>query len=425
MTSSRGLHPAWVVLAALTLCMMAASGLRSVFGVYIKPMEAEFGWSRGALSGAAAISLLLLGAAGPLVGRMADRWGPRAVIGSALLLLGLGSLGSAFVQQLWHVYVTAGLFMALGAGGVAITTGSTVVARWFEARRGLAIGIAAGGMSAGQLVVIPLAMALTVWYGWRTSYFWLGLGLLVLVLPVGLWLIGNNPEDRGLRPYGAAGSIRSAAQAAATVAAERVSVVDAAQTLPFWLLMATFFVCGYTSNGVVLTHFMPHALEHNFTPFQASAALGVMGAMNIMGTVGSGWICDRFGRRGPLAFYYFVRGLSLIFLLYVWNVPSLHVWAALFGLNYISTVPPTTTLTANIFGRYSVGELSGWIFFSHQVGAALGAALAGWIFEWTGSYASAFVSAALMAILAAGLSLLIREEPIRTRPTAAPAPATA
>jgi len=420
MTSSRGLHPAWVVLAALTLCMMAASGLRSVFGVYIKPMEAEFGWSRGALSGAAAISLLLLGAAGPLVGRMADRWGPRAVIGSALLLLGLGSLGSAFVQQLWHVYVTAGLFMALGAGGVAITTGSTVVARWFEARRGLAIGIAAGGMSAGQLVVIPLAMALTVWYGWRTSYFWLGLGLLVLVLPVGLWLIGNNPEDRGLRPYGAAGSIRSAAQAAATVAAERVSVVDAAQTLPFWLLMATFFVCGYTSNGVVLTHFMPHALEHNFTPFQASAALGVMGAMNIMGTVGSGWICDRFGRRGPLAFYYFVRGLSLIFLLYVWNVPSLHVWAALFGLNYISTVPPTTTLTANIFGRYSVGELSGWIFFSHQVGAALGAALAGWIFEWTGSYASAFVSAALMAILAAGLSLLIREEP-----TAAPAPATA
>ncbi|OLC13672.1 MAG: hypothetical protein AUH29_12470 [Candidatus Rokubacteria bacterium 13_1_40CM_69_27] len=419
------MHPAWVVLAALTLCMMAASGLRSVFGVYIKPMEAEFGWSRGALSGAAAISLLLLGAAGPLVGRMADRWGPRAVIGSALLLLGLGSLGSAFVQQLWHVYVTAGLFMALGAGGVAITTGSTVVARWFEARRGLAIGIAAGGMSAGQLVVIPLAMALTVWYGWRTSYFWLGLGLLVLVLPVGLWLIGNNPEDRGLRPYGAAGSIRSAAQAAATVAAERVSVVDAAQTLPFWLLMATFFVCGYTSNGVVLTHFMPHALEHNFTPFQASAALGVMGAMNIMGTVGSGWICDRFGRRGPLAFYYFIRGLSLIFLLYVWNVPSLHVWAALFGLNYISTVPPTTTLTANIFGRYSVGELSGWIFFSHQVGAALGAALAGWIFEWTGSYASAFVSAALMAILAAGLSLLIREEPIGTRPTAAPAPATA
>src|SRR5439155_187735 len=143
----------------------------------------------------------------------------------------------------------------------------------------------------------------------------------------------------------------------------------------FWLLMATFFVCGYTSNGMVLTHFMPHALEHNFSELQASTALGVMGAMNVLGTVGSGWICDRFGRRGPLAFYYFVRGLSLLFLLYVWNAPSLHLWAAIFGLNYISTVPPTTTLIANIFGRYSVGELSGWIFFSHQVGAALGAAI--------------------------------------------------
>lgn len=408
----RRVHPAWVVLAALTLCMLAASGLRSVFGVYIKPMEAEFGWSRGALSGAAAVSLLLLGAVGPMVGRLADRVGPRAVIGTALLVLGLGSIGSAFVQQLWHIYLTAGVLMALGAGGAAMTTGSEVVARWFERRQGLAMGLAAGGMSAGQLIVIPLATALTVWFGWRTSFFWLGLGLLVLVLPVGLALVRNNPEDRGLRPYGATGPAQTAAEAAARVAAGRVSVVEAAQTLPFWLLMATFFVCGYTSSGMVLTHFMPHALEHNFTAFQASAALGVMGGMNVLGTIGSGWICDRFGRRGPLATYYFVRGLSLLFLLTVWSVPSLHLWAAIFGLNYISTVPPTTTLTANIYGRYSVGELSGWIFFSHQVGAALGAALAGWIFEWTGAYTAAFVSAACMAFLAAGLTLLIREEPI-------------
>ena len=418
----RRVHPAWVVLAALTLCMLAASGLRSVVGVYIKPMEAEFGWSRGALSGAAAVSLLLLGAVGPLVGRLADRVGPRAVIGTALLVLGLGSIGSAFVQQLWHIYLTAGVLMALGAGGAAMTTGSAVVARWFERRRGLAMGLAAGGMSAGQLIVIPLATALTVWFGWRTSFFWLGLGLLVLVLPVGLALVRNNPEDRGLRPYGATGPAQTAAEAAARVAAGRVSVVEAAQTLPFWLLMATFFVCGYTSSGMVLTHFMPHALEHNFTAFQASAALGVMGGMNVLGTIGSGWICDRFGRRGPLATYYFVRGLSLLFLLTVWSVPSLHLWAAIFGLNYISTVPPTTTLTANIYGRYSVGELSGWIFFSHQVGAALGAALAGWIFEWTGAYTAAFVSAACMAFLAAGLTLLIREEPITPpRPAAAPA----
>src|SRR6059036_182895 len=375
--------------------MMAGSGLRSVFGVYIKPMEAEFGWSRGALSGAAAISLLLLGAAGPAVGWLADRYGPRRVIVVSLLML----------------------------GSLAITTGSTVAARWFEARRGVAIGIAAGGMSAGQLVVIPLATVLTLWFGWRMSFLWQGVGLLVLVLPIALWLIGNDPAERGLRPYGATGPAQTVAQAAAAKEAQRVSVLDALGVPQFWLLMATFFVCGYTSNGMVLTHFMPHALEHNFSELQASTALGVMGAMNVLGTVGSGWICDRFGRRGPLAFYYFVRGLSLLFLLYVWNAPSLHLWAAIFGLNYISTVPPTTTLTANIFGRYSVGELSGWIFFAHQVGAALGAALAGWVYEWTGAYTIAFVSAALMGFLAAGLALAIREEPILSPPMGAPAPA--
>jgi len=414
-------HPAWIVLGALTFAMMASTGLRAVFGVYIKPMEAEFGWSRGALSGAAALSLLLLGASGPFLGRLADRWGPRKVIASCLVLLGIGSIGSAFIQQLWHLYVTAGVLMAVGAGGVALSTGSTLVARWFEQRRGLAMGLAGGAMSAGQLIVIPLATALTFYYGWRASFLTLGIALLVLVLPFAAWLIRNDPEERGLSPYGATGPVRSAAQAAAEQKAGRVSIAEASRVPQFWLLMATFFVCGYTSNGMVLTHFMPHALEHSFTEFQASSALGVMGAMNILGTIGSGFICDRFGRRGPLAFYYFVRGLSLVFLLYVWNVPSLHVWAALFGLNYISTVPPTTTLTANIFGRYSVGELSGWIFFSHQVGSALGAALAGWVFEWTGTYSAAFVSAAVMAFVAAGLSLAIREEPVIWRPTPAPA----
>src|SRR6266581_412774 len=403
MPSPQRLHPAWIVLGAVTLCMMAGSGLRSVFGVYIKPMEAEFGWSRGALSGAAAISLLLLGAAGPAVGWLADRYGPRRVIVVSLLMLGSGAIGASFVQRLWHVYVTTGLLMALGAGGLAITTGSTVAARWFEARRGVAIGIAAGGMSAGQLVVIPLATVLTLWFGWRMSFLWQGVGLLVLVLPIALWLIGNDPAERGLRPYGATGPAQTVAQAAAAKEAQRVSVLDALGVPQFWLLMATFFVCGYTSNGMVLTHFMPHALEHNFSELQASMALAVMGAMNVLGTVSSGWICDRFGRRGPLAFFYFFRGVSLLFLLYVWNAPSLHVWAAIFGLNYISTVPPTTTLTANIFGRYSVGELSGWIFFAHQVGAALGAALAGWIYEWTGAYTIAFVSAARMGLLFDGL----------------------
>jgi len=416
MSETRRIHPAWIVLGAMVFCILAASGIRTAFGVYIKPMEHELGWTRGGLSGAAALSLLLLGAVGPFVGRLADTWGARRMIIISLVLLGGGAIGTAFVQQLWHLYVTAGVLMAVGAGGLAMTTGSSIATRWFEARRGLVFGIIGAAMSAGQLVVIPLATWITLSYGWRTSYLWLGVGALVLLVPIALAFIRNGPEERGLRPYGATGASQTSAQQAALQRAGRVSVVEAARVPQFWLLMATFFVCGYTSTGIVLTHLVPHALEHSFTEIQAATALGVMGAMNVVGTLGSGWLCDRFGRRGPLAFYYFFRGISLIFLLYVWNVPSLHVWAALFGLNWISTVPPTTTLTANIFGRYSVGELSGWIFLSHQVGSALGAAISGWVFELTGGYEPAFISAAIMAIIASGLALMIREEPVSTRP---------
>jgi MFS family permease len=224
MTTTRRLHPAWIVLGALTLCLLASTGIRAVFGVYIKPMEAEFGWSRGALSMAAALSLLLLGAVGPFFGRLADRWGPRRVIVMSLILLGIGSIASSFVTRLWHIFVTAGVLMAVGAGGAAMSTGSAVVARWFEQRRGVAMGFAAGGMSAGQLIVIPLATVLTLTYGWRSSFLWLGVGLLLVVVPIGAWLIRNTPEEGGLRPLGAKGPVQTVAQVAAAQQAGRVSV---------------------------------------------------------------------------------------------------------------------------------------------------------------------------------------------------------
>jgi MFS family permease len=410
-----------VVLGALIVVMMAASGLRAVFGVFIKPLEAEFGWGRTSLSLAAALSLFLLGAVGPFAGRMADLWGARAVLGVALGILGIGTIASSFVTKLWHIYIASGILMAMGAGGATMTTAATLAARWFEKRRGLAIGIAGAGMSAGQLIVVPLAMWLTLTLGWRSSYFWLGVGLFALIIPLTLALVKNDPKEKGLEPYGAIPV--SGGRAGSRLSEARVSVTEAAQSPAFWLLAGTFFVCGYTSSGLVLTHLIPHTLEHGFSQMAGAQALGVMGAMNILGTVASGWICDRFGRKGPLAFYYFFRGVSLLFLLAVWNVSSLHLFAALFGLNYISTVPPTTALTANIFGRYSVGELSGWIFFSHQIGSALGAMIGGWTFDWTGSYTLAFVSAAVLAFLASGMALAIRDEPRRATPTPVPAPA--
>jgi MFS family permease len=419
MRTEKPLYYGWIVLGAVVFVMLAASGIRAVFGVFIKPIEAEFGWTRAQLSGAAALSLFVLGAVGPMVGWLADVWGPRRVMLLSTIVLGVGAVLASFVGHLWQMYGTAGVLMAAGAGGLGIATASTIAARWFVARRGLIIGILGGAMSAGQMLVIPLSMLLISLYGWRASYLWLGVGILVLTLPMVLAFVRDDPAEKGLKPYGAG---TAAGAAFGGVKDERRVPVSEAMGVPaFWLLAVTFFVCGYTSNGLVLTHLVPHAAEHGFSQMHAAQALGLMGAMNIVGTIASGWICDRFGRKGPLAFYYGVRGLSLIFLLYVWNVPSLHLFAAIFGLNYISTVPPTTTLTANIFGRLSVGALSGWIFFSHQVGSALGAWAGGAIFDATGSYSWAFVSAAALAFIASGLSLLIKEVPISARPSPRPA----
>jgi MFS family permease len=416
-----GLHHAWVVLGALVVVMLLGSGLRAVFGVFIRPMEATFGWDRAALSGAAAISLLLLGAAGPIVGWLADQWGPRRVIFVSAILLGLGAMLSSRVSALWQIYITCGVLMGLGAGGVGMSTGAALAARWFEARRGLVMGLVGGAMSAGQLVIVPLAVWFTLSYGWRQSFLYLGVLLLVIALPLTLLFIQDDPAQKGLKAYGAGQAARAGEPKAPPEG--RTRVADAMQVPAFWLLAGTFFICGYTSNGLVLTHLVPHAAEHGFSEMHAAQALGVMGAMNILGTVASGFICDRFGRKGPLAFYYGVRGLSLLFLLYVWNVPSLHIFAAIFGLNYISTVPPTTTLTANIFGRYSVGSLSGWIFFAHQVGAPRGAAGGGGVLQSTRADSWAFISAALLAFLAVPMALAIKEAPVTRTPEPTPAPA--
>lgn len=405
-----GLHYAWVIAGVTFLALLAASGVRSSFGVFIKPLEQDFGWERGVIALAAAISLLIYGASGPLAGRLVDRYGPRRVLALSVLLCGAGALLSATVTRLWHLYLWAGVLSAVGAGGAALVTASAVAARWFDQRRGLMIGIAGAGTSAGQLLFIPLAMGLTLSLGWRSSFVWMGAILVFLIFPVCAWLLRDDPAEKGLRPYGAAPPGPTGGAGAAGLALERrTAVSEAARSPDFWYLAGGFFICGYTSNGMIGTHVVPYAVDRGLGEMTAAAALGLMGAMNVVGTLASGYLCDRFGKKVPLACFYFFRGVSILYLIAVDTPLSMNLWAVLFGLNYISTVPPTSTLTADLFGRLSVGVLFGWIFLSHQVGAAAGAWIGGRLFDTTGSYTAAFLSAAILAFVAAGLSLMIRE----------------
>jgi MFS family permease len=403
----RGIHYGWVVLAATFVAIAAAAGIRGSFGVYVKPLEADFGWDRAAISGVAALSLLCFGAAQPIIGRLIDRYGPRGVLTGSLLALGISVLATASVQELWQLYLTYGIVVSLAAGGPSMATVSAVAARWFEARRGLVIGLAMSGVSVGQVMLIPLAMWLTASFGWRAGYAALGAIVCVVALPV-VWLfVRSDPASMGSLPFGARPD--KARGAAATLAAERsVGVLGAVRTLPFWLLAGSYFVCGYSTSGLVDTHVVPYAIEHGVPNMAAASALGLMGAVNTLGAIAAGYVADRYGRRNPLAITYFVRGLSLLWLLTVRDAAALHVFAVVFGLSYIATVPPTTALTADIFGRKSVASIFGWIFLMHQIGAASGSLVGGIIYETTGSYLPAFLSGAILCLTASAMVLAIR-----------------
>jgi sugar phosphate permease len=409
------LHYAWVVLAVTFACLLTAAAVRSLPGILMHPLEAEFGWSRAAIGLAVSINVLLFGLAGPLLGRVMDRVGPRVVASAATLLIALGAAGTLGMTQSWHMNLLWGLVVGIGSGGASMVMGSTVANRWFTRHRGLALGILGAATSAGQIVFTPTLMQLTLRWGWRGSTLAMAGIVGILVFPLVALLLRNRPADVGLQSYGALGGPTGDTPIPPDPHPMRVAV----RTGDFWLLAGSFAICGLTTSGLIQTHLIPHGTEHGFSEMTMAAALGVMGAADVVGTIASGWICDRFGPRGPLAFYYLFRGVSLLLLPYVHTSGAMLAFALLYGLNWISTVPPTAALAADRFGRQNVGAVFGWIFFAHQVGAAIAAYGASLLHVWLGDYTLSFLLAGGLALLGAGLAFGIRGEGRRRPPVPA------
>ncbi|MET9284010.1 MFS transporter [Nocardia beijingensis] len=410
----RRLHPAWLVAAVGFVALLGAAGFRSVPSVLMDPLHEEFGWSHGTIGTAVSLNLLLYGLISPFAAALMDRFGIRRVVTCALLLVAAGSGLTVFMSRPWHLVLTWGLLVGIGVGSMSMPFVATITGRWFVRQRGLVTGVLTAAGATGQLVFLPLVSALAHAHGWRVPSLIVA-GAALAVAPLVLLFIRDYPSDLGVRAYGAAPDSTAGLRVPAAGGASRALTVLAAiaRRPGFWLLAGGFAVCGASTNGLVGTHFVSAAHDHGMPPTTAASLLAVVGIFDVAGTIASGWLTDRIDPRYLLIGYYTLRGLSLLILpalLGPGTQPSLWMFIVFYGLDWVATVPPTVVLCRELFG--ADGPVAfGWVFASHQIGAAVAATTAGVIRDTQGSYDLAWYLAGGLCGAAAVMSAVIRRAP--------------
>ena len=405
----KGDHYAWVVFAVTFITLLAASGTRSTPGVLMVPLEGEFGWSRATVSLAVSINLILFGFVGPFAAAMMDRWGIRPVVAGALLLIAGGAALTTLMTVPWQLYLLWGIVVGLGTGTMATVFAATVANRWFVQRRGLVVGLLTAASATGQLIFLPLLGWLAQERGWRYVSLTVAIATLAVV-PLVLVFVRNRPEDIGTRAYGATEDDPPTLPRGNPIATAFRGLTMASGNRNFWLLAATFFICGASTNGLIGTHLIPAGVDHGMAVVTAASLLAVIGIFDVVGTTISGVLTDRVDSRKLLFAYYGLRGLSLLYLPLAFGSPNfgLILFIVFYGLDWVATVPPTIVIASQTFGRASGPIVYGWVFTAHQLGAATVASAAGMIRTVTGGYELAFIGSGLLCLLAAGLCLLMR-----------------
>jgi MFS family permease len=381
--------------------------------VLILPLEATFGWDRATVSTTAAIGIALYGLVGPFAAALMQNLGVRRTMIGGLTLMSVATLASLWMTESWHYLLLWGVISGIGGGAIAPVLGATVVNRWFARHQGLAMGILTASTATGSLIFLPIMAALAQNGAWQNVALFVGFGSAILI-PFVLLLVPERPESIGLRRFGEDAKHRvTVPERGARSIGRAVTVLRSGARSPmFWLLFGTFFVCGLTTNGLVGTHLIAYCGDHGITPVHAAGLLSMMGLFDLVGTTASGWLSDRYDPRRLLFVYYGLRGLSLIALPFAeFNVSSLSLFALLYGLDWVATVPPTMKLANESFGEADAPILFGWIMVGHQLGAATAAFGAGLIRSVTGTYAPAFLIAGLFGLLASLLIVTMARRP--------------
>jgi MFS family permease len=404
--ATRGVFFGWWVTLSFAAMAFLSTGIRFAVGPFLKPIVADLGIDRASFSLVVAVSLLLYGAFQPFIGAAVDRVGARlVVIGGAVLLGGALAL-TGLATQLWHLYLAYALAASLGLAATGQVVGTAVVSRWFTRRRGTALSVLGSASMAGITLLVPVAMWGVLHIGWRATHVAFGAGVVVLLVPLAVWFVRDSPESVGLTPDGDA-----PAAPRGEAAVERTDVVAALQAPAFWLIAGGLFCCGF-SMSLLSAHGVPMLTDHGYEPMLASWVLGVLGGSSMGFAVVLGAMSDRFGRRPVLAWLYGTRALIFLALLLVREHPvALLLVAVAGGASLSGSIAAASALSAEIFGRFSVGSVFGTMFLVHQTGAALGSWLGGALFEATGGYGASFGLASALLLGAAALSVAIDERP--------------
>jgi MFS family permease len=428
------IHRAWFVVAVTLGALVAAAAFRSSTGALFEPLEAEFGWSRGTTSGAVTLNLIVYGLTAPFAAALMERFGVRRVVSISLAVVGIASGLTTFMTAAWQLWLLWGVAIGAGTGSMALVFGAIVANRWFETRRGLVTGVFSAANATGQLVFLPVIVALAAGPGWRAAALVVTLATALLV-PLVLLVLADSPAAVGTTPYGAAApaSALHAGLVSAPVAENEAAVTgsparlavrtlaESSRSRVFWILVGTFWICGWSTNGLIQTHLIPAAHDHGMPPGTAAGLLAVIGAFDIVGTIGSGWLTDRMDPRLLLFVYYWFRGMSLLVVPWLLGpvvAPPLWVFIVFYGLDWVATVPPTVALCRTHFGLERSGVVFGWVFAAHMVGAGVAASFAGWVRESSGDYFGAWMTAGALCLAAAFACLTIPRPRLSPRLTA-------
>jgi len=397
----------WVVVVAFLVIGTTIFGTRFSFGIFFKSLESEFSLNRAATSAVLSVSMVLGCVFAILGGLASDRYGPRIVLFLMGLLTGLSLLLTSQANSMWQLFITYSLLLSMGSSAMFVVMMSTV-SRWFDKKRGLALGIASSGVGLGIMVMAPFATFLISNFDWRMAFIIIGVITWLIVFPLSR-LLKKDPYEIGALPDGLDSLSKDIKNKEESIQPADFSLLQTLRTKTFWLI--TFVWLFLASNMfLVFTHLVPHVTDIGFSAGEAAAVLSLVGGLSVVGRVLMGTVSDRIGRKPTAIICALLQAGAMVWLTWSQDLWMLYLFALFYGLAYGGIGPSIAALIGDTFGLRNMGAILGALDIGFGVGGALGPAIGGLIFDATNSYFMAFLLGAVVMFISALLIAVTRRE---------------